>query len=41
MVKVAQEVIKTYVEKIKEGTNDLVDNGDLVDEGLIIPSKFY
>ena len=34
-------MVKTYVEKIKEGINDLVDNGDLVDEGLVISSKFH
>jgi hypothetical protein len=32
---------KTYVESIKEGINNLVDKGDLIDEGLDISSKFF
>ena len=37
MIKVAHELIKTYIEKIKEGTYDLVNNGNLV----VILSKFH
>jgi hypothetical protein len=36
LLKVGKELVKTYIEMVKEGTNTLVDNGNLVDEGLII-----
>ena len=41
LVKVGKELVKTYVEKVKEGTKDLVDNGDLVGEGIVISSMFH
>ena len=31
LVNVGKEFLKTYVEMVKEGTNDLVDNGNLVE----------
>ena len=41
LLKVGKELVKTYVEKVKEGTKDLVDNGDLVGEGIVISSMFH
>ena len=41
LLKVGKELVKTYIEMVKKVTNTLVDNGNFVDEGLVISSKFY